>query len=86
MVIVPITGLKESDKVEVETILSRSLYFNGMEPTRRSQDEGMYLLITTNLHRANSQKEVDNLLRKYYKRKPSNVNYNLQGRRVTPNT
>ena len=62
MSIVPITRLKENDKLEVERILSKSLYFSGMEPTRCSNDEGRYLLTSTNLQRVNTQREVDNLL------------------------
>ena len=40
MAIVPITGLEEKDKQEVDVMLSRSLYFTGMEPTRKSREEG----------------------------------------------
>ena len=47
MVIVIITGLEEKDKREVHAILSISLYFMGMEPTKKSSDEGRYLLVTT---------------------------------------
>ena len=57
-----------------------------MEHTRRSQDGVRFLLITTNIQRVNAQREVDNILNKYYKRKPSISNYNSQDRRVTPIT
>ena len=45
--IVPMTGLQETDKQEVDAMLSRSLYFMGMDPTRTSSEEGRYLLVTT---------------------------------------
>ena len=47
MAIVPITGLEEKDKQEVDVMLSRWLYFMGMEPTRKPREEGRYLLVTT---------------------------------------
>ena len=57
-----------------------------MEHTRRSQDGVRFLLITTNIQRVNAQREADNILNKYYKRKPSISNYNSQDRGVTPIT
>ena len=45
--IVPMTGLQETDKQEVDAMLSRSMYFMGMDPTRKSSKEGRYLLVTT---------------------------------------
>ena len=83
MAIVPITGLEEKDKQEVDAMLSRSLYFMGMEPTRKSREEGRYLLVTTKAKKLNAQREADNLLSKYYKKQPSSNSNNNQGRRVT---
>ena len=71
MVIVPVTDITKDDKAEVETILSRSLYITGIEATRKSKEDGRYLLLTTNANKANAQREVDNLLGKYYKKNDS---------------
>ena len=68
MVIVPITGLEEKDKQEVDAMLRRSLYFIEMEPTRKSSEECRYLLVTTKAKKLNDQREADNLLGKYYKK------------------
>ena len=85
MVIVPISGLEGKDKQDVDAILSRSLYFMGMEPTRKSSEEGRYFLVTTNnSKKLNAQRETVNLLSKYYKRKEPPINSNNnQGRRET---
>lgn len=65
-------------------MLSRSLYFTGMEPTRKSKEEGRYLLETANNKKQNAQREADNLLSKYYKKKDPSLNKeNHQGRKVT---
>ena len=40
----------------------------GMEPTRKSREEGRYLLMTTKTKKLNAQREADNLLSKYYKK------------------
>ena len=66
--IVPMTGLQETDKQEVDAMLSRSLYFMGMDPTRTSSEEGRYLLVTTKAKKLNAQREADNLVRKFYKK------------------
>ena len=68
MAIVPVTSITKDDKEEVETILSRSLYITGNEATRKSKEDGRNLLLTTNANKANAQREVDNLLGKYYKK------------------
>ena len=85
MAIVPISGLEGKDKQDVDAILSRSLYFMGMEPTRKSSEEGRYFLVTTkNSKKLNAQRETVNLLSKYYKKKESPMNSNNnQGRRET---
>ena len=69
MEIVPITILQEIDKQEVDVMLSRSLYFLGMKLTIKSREEGRYLLVTTKAKKPNAQREAENLLSKYYKRK-----------------
>ena len=62
MAIVPITGLEKKVKQEVDAILSSSLYFMGMEPTRKSREEGRYLVVTTKAKKLNVLREEDNLL------------------------
>ena len=62
MAIVLITGLEEKDKQEANAMLSRSLYFMGMEPTRKSREEGRYLVVTTKAKKLNVLREEDNLL------------------------
>ena len=69
MTIVPVTGMTKDDKEEVETIFSRSLYITGIEATRKSKEDERYLLFTANANKDNAQREVDNLLGKYYKRR-----------------
>ena len=69
MVFVPIIGLQEKDKHEVQTILSKSIYFSSMETTRSPQGEKRFLLITINNMKTNFQREVDNLFGKYYRKK-----------------
>ena len=83
MAIVPITGLEEKDKQEIDVILNISLYFMGIEATRKSSEEGRYLLVTTKTKKLNAQREADNLLSKYYKKKETSMNNkNNQERRV----
>ena len=87
MSIVPGTGITKDDKEEVETILSRSLYITGIEATRKSKEDGRYLLLTTNANKANAQREVDNLLGKYYKRTTGNIGpIQSPGHRQAPST
>ena len=69
MAIFPVTGITKDDKEEVETILSWLLYITGIEATRKFKEDGRYLLLTTNANKANPQREVDNLLDKYYKKR-----------------
>ena len=45
--IVLVFGIMSKDKDQVQDILSKSLYFTGIEPTRKSEIEGKYLLVTT---------------------------------------
>ena len=65
-------------------MLSRSLYFMGTEPTRKSSEEGRYILVTTKTKQLNTQREAGNLLIKYYKKKQPSTTSNInQGKRVT---
>ena len=64
-------------------MLSRSLYFMGMEPTIKSSEEGRYILVATKVKKLNAQREADNLISKYYKKKERTMNSNQnQGRRI----
>ena len=64
--VVPAFGRISKDKDQVKDIISKSLYFTGMEPTRKSDSEGKYLLVTTQNKLYCAQRDVDNLLGKYY--------------------
>ena len=64
--VVPVFGRISKDKDQVKDIISKSLYFTGMEPTRKSDSEGKYLLVTTQNKLYCAQRDVDNLLGKYY--------------------
>ena len=66
--IVPVFGIMEPDKQKVSDILSKFLYFTGMEPTRKIATEGEYLLVTTKSKVYCAQRESDTLLAKYYRR------------------
>ena len=69
MALVLVTCITNDDKEEVETILYRSLYLTRFEATIKSQEDGRYLLLTTHMNKANTQRKADNLLGKYYKKK-----------------
>ena len=87
MVIVPVTGITKDGKDEVEKILSRSLCITGIEATRKSKEDGRYLLLTTNVNKANAQREVDNLLGKYYLKTTGKIGPNKSpGHRQVPST
>ena len=45
--IVPIFGIMPPDKQQVVDILGKSLHFTGMKTTRKTVNEGKYLLVTT---------------------------------------
>ena len=87
MVIVPVTSITKNDKEEVETIISRSLYITGIEATRKSKEDGRYLLLTTNANKANAQRELDNILGKYYKKTTGKIGpIKSPGHRQAPST
>ena len=55
----------------------------GMEPTIKSSEEGHYILVATKVKKLNAQREADNLISKYYKKKEPTMNSNQnQGRRI----
>ena len=64
MAIVLIVHIQDKDAVKVKKI-DNSLYFSGWEPTRQVT-KGKYLLITNKSEGNKTQKEVNNLLGKFY--------------------
>ena len=80
MVIVPIINIKYNEKEQIKKLFESSLYSSGFEATRKAS-ESMYLLITIKSVPTKAQKEVDNLLIKFYGRKQSNLNQALPERR-----
>ena len=57
-------------------MVSWSLYSMGMKPTKESREEGRYVLVTTNAKKLNTQREANNLLSKYFKKKEPSMNNN----------
>ena len=65
--IVPIFGVQKEETDKFYEIFSKALYFSGLEPTRKTKEEGKYLLITTTANKYNAQLEADRLLTKHFK-------------------
>ena len=65
--IIQVFGIISNDKEQVKDALSKFYYFTGMEPTRKIDSEGKYLLVTTQKNYCD-QREADNLLGRYYKK------------------
>ena len=63
--IVPIVNIQDKDAEKVNKIIDNSLYFSVWKRTRQAT-KGKYLLITNKSVINNAQKEVDNLLGKFY--------------------
>ena len=64
--VIPIFSvLKEEDEKNYDTFSNPS-YFSGLEPTRKTQEEGKYLLLTTTANKYNVQLEADRLLSKHF--------------------
>ena len=77
--IVPVFGITDNDKEQVQDILGQSKFFTGMEPTRKSASEGKYLLVTTQSNLYCAQQEADTLLGKFYKKgKHTKIKLTLQ--------
>ena len=64
MAIVPIVNISNKEKENVKKLFESSLYFSGLEPTRKKTEE-IYLLITNKSAINKAQNEVDNLLLKF---------------------
>ena len=64
--VVPIFGVQKEEEEKFYDIFSNFLYFSGLEPTRKSQEDGKYLLLTTTANKYNAQLEADILLSKHF--------------------
>ena len=64
--VVPIFGVQKEEEEKFYDIFSNSLYFSGLEPTRKTQEDGKYLLLTTTANKYNAQLEADRLLSKHF--------------------
>ena len=80
--IVPIFGVQKEEEDKFYEIFSNALYFSGLEPTRKTKEEGKYLLITTTANKYNAQLEADRLLAKHFKN--ANVARSSPTRRNNP--
>ena len=67
VVVVPIFGVQKEEEDKLYEIFSNALYFSGLEPTRKTQEEGNYQLLTTTANKYNAQLEADRLLTKHFK-------------------
>ena len=62
----PIFGVLKEEEENFYNIFFKSSYFSGLEPTRKTQEEGKCLLLTTTANNYNAQVEVDILLSKHF--------------------
>ena len=51
VLVVPIFGVQKEEEDKFYEIFSNTLYFSGLELTRRTQEEGKYLLLTTTVNK-----------------------------------
>ena len=63
----PIFGVHKDEEAKFYEIFSNALYFSGLEPTRKTQKEGKYLLLTTTANIYNAQLEEDRLITNHFK-------------------
>ena len=61
-----IFGVQKDEEEELNDIFSNALYFSGFKPTRKTQEEGKYILLTITASNYNAQLEIDRLLSKYF--------------------
>ena len=64
--VVPIFGVLKEEEETFYDIFSKSSYFSGLEPTRKTQEEGKCPLLTTTANNYNAQVETDILLSKHF--------------------
>ena len=64
IVVVSIFGVLKEEEEKCYDIFLNSSYFLGLEPIRKTQEEGKYLLLTATTNKYNAQLEADRLLSK----------------------
>ena len=65
--VVPTFGVQKEEENKFYEIFSNALSFSGLEQTRKTQEEGKYLLLTTTASKYNAHLEADRLLTKHFK-------------------
>ena len=64
--VVPIFGVLKDEEAKFYDIFSKVLYFSGLEPTRKTQEEGKYQSLTTTSNKYNVLLEIDRLLTNHF--------------------
>ena len=67
VLVVPIFDVHKDEEAKFYELFSNPLYISGLEPTRKRQEEGKYILLTATTNKYNTQLEVDILLTKHLK-------------------
>ena len=83
MAIVPIVNTSNTEKENIKKLFESSLYFSGLEPTRK-ESTGMYLLVTNKSVLNKAQNEVDNLLQTFCGKRQATTKNNLTERKKRP--
>ena len=52
--VVPIFSVQKDEEEKFYDIFSKALYFSGLEPIRKTQEEGKYLLLTPTTNKYNA--------------------------------
>ena len=82
IVVVPIFGVLKDEEAKFQDIFSKELHFLGLEPTRKTQEEGKYISLATTANKYNTQLEADRLLTKHFNN--ANVAHRSPTRRNVP--
>ena len=80
--IVPIVNISNNEKENVKKLFESSLYFSGIEPTRKEY-KGIYLLVTNKSVLNKAQNEAYNLLQNIWGKRQATTNKNLPERKKT---
>ena len=64
--VIPMFDVQKDEEEKYYDIFSNTLYFSGLEPTRKTQEERKYLLLTTTENTYTTQLEEDRLLTKHF--------------------
>ena len=64
--VVPIFSVQKDEEEKFYDIFSKALYFSGLEPIRKTQEEGKYLLLTPTTNKYNAQLETYILLTTHF--------------------